>query len=315
MFSPPLTLAVTGASGFIGTHLLARLSARDDCRLRVLSRRPDPAFGSGCAVVQGDLADPRSLHALLDGADTLINLAWPSGLQGPSAHRRMAEGLARACLDSGVKRLLHVSTAMVVGRPGQRRVDEDTTCRPRSAYEHDKLAVEMQMRAALEGRLDFAVLRPTAVFGAGSLNLRKLAATLLEGPSWQRHLLRFFHGQRHMHLVPVEEVVDTLLFFAFLAEPLNGETYLVSADREPANRYQSVDALLGEALGIEARLSSRQLPAAWLKGALALLGRSQNDPQLYFDAAKLAARGFVPRQDFTAAIRAYAAWYRAEAGR
>ncbi len=311
----PLTLSIAGASGFIGSHLLDRLAERGGCRLRVLTRHADHSFPADCQVVRGDLADEQALGDFLAGADLLINLAWPSDILDVDGHRRLALGLGRACLDAGVGRVLHVSTATVVGRVAQRRVNERTPCQPANAYERGKLAAEEGLREALAGRLDYAVLRPTAVFGPGSLNLRKLAATLTTAPAWRRRLLRFLHGRRRLHLVSVDEVVDALLFLAFDPEPLGGETFIVSADRIPANQYQAVDALLGEALGVGARPATLHLPGALLGLGLRLLGRSQSDPSLHYDAAKLAARGFVGQHDFAAAIRAYGAWYRATEAR
>lgn len=306
----PSTLSIAGASGFIGSHLLARLADRDDCRVRVLTRQLGHRFPAGCEVIQGDLADGAGLDGFLGGSDLLINLAWPADTPDLDTHRRLATGLAEACLAAGVGRVLHVSTATVVGRTAQRRVNERTPCDPGNPYERSKLAVEEALRAALDGRLDYAVLRPTAVFGPGSLNLRTLAATLTEAPAWRRQALRFLQGRRRMHLVPVEDVVDALLFLAFSPEPLEGETYIVSADRHPANHYQAVDALLGDALGVGDRAASAHLPGALLSLVLRLRGRSQSDPYLHFDAAKLAARGFVGERDFAAAVRAYGEWYR-----
>ena len=74
----PLTVAVTGATGFLGQSVIAALSA-GDCQVRVLARR-EPlalagALGARLDVVLGSLDDRGSLGRLVQGADVVLHMA------------------------------------------------------------------------------------------------------------------------------------------------------------------------------------------------------------------------------------------------
>jgi len=70
-------IVVTGATGQAGSEVVRALAARGD-RVRAFVRDPGAAggkLGEGVELAVGDLADPRSVRAALDGADTLF--LWP----------------------------------------------------------------------------------------------------------------------------------------------------------------------------------------------------------------------------------------------
>src|SRR3990172_1438621 len=83
------TFLITGATGFIGQHLIARLLA-EDCGVRALSRGPADLAGplranlSGLESVSADITDPASLSGVCDGVEVVINLAGALGRWGVS---------------------------------------------------------------------------------------------------------------------------------------------------------------------------------------------------------------------------------------
>src|ERR1700719_500947 len=111
MTSGPI-VALTGATGFIGSHLLQRLPHRG-YHLRVLLRR-STALPAGCAsAVIGDLARPLNMAAALEGADAVVHSAGlahaMSGLPEEdyrSLNTEATVGLARAAQRAGVKRFI-----------------------------------------------------------------------------------------------------------------------------------------------------------------------------------------------------------------
>jgi nucleoside-diphosphate-sugar epimerase len=115
-----------------------------------------------------------------------------------------------------------------------------------------------------------------------------------------------------MHLVSVEDVVAAIVFLAFEQRSLEGNVFLISADDEPNNHYQAVDAILGAALGKPMPMSALCLPAVVLKKMLKFAGRSQADPRLIYDAGKLYAWGFRRTADFEAELQRFAQNYQAE---
>ena len=107
----PLVL-VTGATGYVGGRLLARLEARG-ARLRCLARRPEflaPRVRPDTEVVRGDVSDPASLPPALAGVDTAYYLVhlMAAGERFAEADRDAAQNFARAARDAGVRRIVYL---------------------------------------------------------------------------------------------------------------------------------------------------------------------------------------------------------------
>ncbi|WP_116451242.1 NAD-dependent epimerase/dehydratase family protein [Blastococcus litoris] len=194
-----LTVAVTGATGNVGTALLRRLTAPGSgvAEVRGLARRrpPDIAPYAGVRWHLTDLGEEASLEELpgfLDGADAVVHLAW--ALQPgrrPDVLRRVnvegTERVARAAAAAGVAQFVHMSSigAYTGGAVGQ-RVTEDwpTTGVQSSQYSRDKSEAERVVREVL-GRqpTTLTVVRPTLVLQpeAGSEIGRYFLGPLLFG--------------------------------------------------------------------------------------------------------------------------------------
>ena len=175
-----LRVAVTGASGNVGTALLRRLTAPGSgaADVRGLSRRipPDTAPYDGVRWFLTDLGEAASEQVLaefLDGVDAVVHLAW--ALQPgrhPEALRRVnVEGtrrVVRAAVAAGVEHVVHMSSlgAYAPGASGT-KVTEDwpTTGIPTSQYSRDKAEAERAVRELLGRHPEVvgAVVRPTLV--------------------------------------------------------------------------------------------------------------------------------------------------------
>jgi nucleoside-diphosphate-sugar epimerase len=153
------TVAVTGATGFIGAHVVRRLHA-DGWRVRILARRPvDPArFCTGVEANQGSLDDEPSLRRLLAGATAVVHIA------GLIKARSRAE-FFRTNAD-GVARLATIAAAA----PAPPRFVLMSSLAARapelSDYAASKLAGEETLIAA-GNALRWSILRPPAVYGPG----------------------------------------------------------------------------------------------------------------------------------------------------
>lgn len=304
-----MTFCVTGATGFIGHHLLARLAAMTPTPIvRCLSRRPPTPTDSAPnapAFFQGDLLNPGSLEKLLVPEATVLNLAF-IGDRPERENLRAASELANACVRAGVRRLIHLSTATVVGRVSTDLVDETTECNPMTEYEKVKLSVENTLlQAAAE--LEVAVLRPTAVFGPGGKNLVKLGRDLVSRSAFERYLAACFHGCRRMNLVSVEVVVEAIHLLATTPAIIGSQIYLVSDDEVESNNYRAVEDRFLRAFD-RARYPLPVVPLLPLvqRSVLALLGRSNTSPRRNYSCSKLLALGLVKPVDFENAIDAYA---------
>ena len=109
--SRPLIL-LTGATGYVGGRLLRVLEERGE-RLRCVSRRPEllaRRVSSRTEVVAGDVLDPGSMRAALDGVHTVFYLVHSMGSSRPfdDADRAAATGFADAARAAGVQRVIYL---------------------------------------------------------------------------------------------------------------------------------------------------------------------------------------------------------------
>ena len=166
-----MTVVVFGGSGFIGSHLAARLSAQ--CvRVIVPTRRAERAkhltFLPRVEVVEADIHDDATLRGLLDGADAAINLVGllhsrrgtPYGPDFKRAHVELPRRIVAACAARRVPRYLHMS-ALGAAASGP------------SMYQRSKADGEVAARA--EPSVAATIFRPSVVFGEGDRFLNTFA--------------------------------------------------------------------------------------------------------------------------------------------
>jgi NADH dehydrogenase len=166
---PHSRILVLGGSGFIGTHVVSRLSAQG-LRVLVPTRHRERArhliLLPTVDVVEVDLYRPGALAALVEGCDAVVNLvgvlqgraggkADPWGPDFGRAHIDLPAALVEACRQRKVRRLVHVS-ALGVTDGGKNTLP--------SRYLRSKAAGEEKIRQARD--LDWTILRPSVVFGA-----------------------------------------------------------------------------------------------------------------------------------------------------
>ncbi len=160
-------IAITGATGFIGTHLVAHLLATG-CALQLLTRTPRPAQPN-VTWIDGDLSDEAATALLVADSDMLIHLAGT--VRGASRSDFDAVNVvgtrhvARAAAQAGVSRVLAVST-LAAREPGLSHY---------AASKHDGEGV---MRQFCD---DATVLRPAAVYGPGDRELTPLFDLMRRG--------------------------------------------------------------------------------------------------------------------------------------
>ena len=309
------TIAITGASGYIGKHLLAQLEQLGDVRIKVLSRRRglEPGaseFGSGVELVEGDLHRPDSLQSFLEPGCTVVHLAY---LQGKSEAENLAAtaNLLDACKASGIQRIIHVSTAAVVGRVPDDIITEKTVCHPVSEYGITKLKIEKAILDAGASRFDVGILRPTAVFGPKGGSLNKLIGSLTAGKNLRNYLKSCLFNKRRMNLVSVANVVAAIIFMVKREENFNGEVFIVSEDDNPGNNFADVERLLMNQLQLKSyQVPTVSIPLGVLTFLLKVLGKNDANPRCNFDSRKLLALGFRRPVEFEAGLKNYCDWYR-----
>jgi nucleoside-diphosphate-sugar epimerase len=229
---------VTGATGFIGQHVVRALLAGPDVSVRVLARSPArvrEVFGPAAESIEvrlGDLTDAVSLATLCQGVDFVIHSgsAVPYAFRGAApaseftwVNLRGTEHLAKEALRAGVRRWVQVSSTAAMGTPRERTVDETTPCRPTSPYQVSKRASEeVLLQLQRERGLEVAIVRPCLVAGEGKRGgeLLKVFRLCAKG------IFPVIGGRLEIEkpLVAVDDVVQALLLAATRG---TGGVYLV----------------------------------------------------------------------------------------
>jgi UDP-glucose 4-epimerase len=164
-------IALTGATGFIGRHLLRELPRRS-YRVQVLLRRPSELPEGASGAIIGDLAAPQNMAAALRGVDAVVHSAGLAhAMSGhPEDDYRVLNteatvGLARAAERAGVKRFVFLSSIRAQSGPVADTVlTEALPAQPTDPYGRSKLAAEEGL-ATLS--IDWVALRPVLVYGPG----------------------------------------------------------------------------------------------------------------------------------------------------
>lgn len=303
------TIAITGASGYVGGKLISALLRDGSFRVKVLSRTGvlDGPVPAGVELLKGDLLMPASLQGFLEPGCLVVNLVylWSAGEDANMAAMR---NLAAQCRAAGVSRLVHVSTAAVVGRVDGDLVDEATACAPTSEYGITKFKVEALLREESQSGFDLVILRPTAIFGPGAEPLKKLANDLLAGSRFRNYLKSSLFGRRRMNLVHIDDVVAAILFVASQAGAFSAGVFIVSDDDAQANNFRDVESALMRGFGLpDYPLPRLPLPLGVLRTLLLLLGRNNINPRCNYSGQKLQGLGFRRPMGFEAGLAGYIA--------
>jgi nucleoside-diphosphate-sugar epimerase len=171
-----LTIAVTGADGFIGRAVCVELEGRCH-RVRRITRTADAAHDAGSRFVP-DVASAEGLETVLAGCDAIVHLAARAHVLKESEPDPEAEfervnvggtvRLAEAAVRAGLKRFVFVSSIGVNGSssPGAPFTEADPPA-PAEPYARSKLHAERALLTAAAGSLEVVIVRPPMVYGPG----------------------------------------------------------------------------------------------------------------------------------------------------
>ena len=327
---------VTGAKGFIGTHLVGALRAigADVTALDLdVSNAVSP--GSGVNWIQGDLFDADTLDRALRGADTVIHLVAKthdfSAVEDEEEYHRInvigTRRLLEACRPGGVRHVIYFSSVKAMTEESEGILDETFPPRPTTAYGRTKLAAEEDVRqAGLAKGFRTTTFRLPMVYGPGNKgNVYRMIAAVDRG-----RFALIGRGENRRSMVYVKNVVEATLTVARRRD-LPNDVYLVTdgTDYTVRELYEAIArglgrrpipfgiphavarllAHLGDAGG---RLTGRSLP--FNSGALAKL-----TGDLRFSSERIRREaGFTPAYALQEAIGETVDWYRsvaAEGGR
>ncbi|NCR11481.1 MAG: NAD-dependent epimerase/dehydratase family protein [Microcystis aeruginosa SX13-11] len=188
------TILVTGATGFIGRHLLPVLhqqgwqttaAVRDDFR--------QPLSIPIKAIQVGEIDDMTDWQEALLGIDTVIHLAGRSHIlhetiSNPEAafikvNTKGTINLVKQSLKAGVKHFIFVSSIHAMAAESDNILNENSPCHPDSPYGGSKLQAEQALiNLAKDSNMTWTIFRPTLVYGPGNPgNMERLMKLIKRG--------------------------------------------------------------------------------------------------------------------------------------
>lgn len=232
-------VVVTGAAGFLGSKLVARLSDAGAPLVRVL-RQPSPGIEGGTDIV-GDVRDKALWECCVPGASVVFHLAAQTSAS-------VSDNDPRADWEHNVLPILHLldlcakeeskpavvfaSTATIFGIPDRNPVDESFPDRPLTAYDlHKKLAEDYLEHYVRRGLAVGTALRLPNVYGPGPLArgdrgvLNRMIVRALNGES----LTVYGSGEQVRDYIYVDDVVEAFLAAARHAPALNGRHFVIGS--------------------------------------------------------------------------------------
>ncbi len=256
---------VTGATGFIGKHVVRALCDRGD-HVRTFGRNQevlDQLASWGCEVVQGDLRDAecvaracQDMHVVCHAG--ALSSPWGRARDFHACNVLGTENVLAGCRSHSVARCVYISSPSVTSRDAEmleQREDAPFPRRAISRYSASKQRAEQLVRAASWSGFDRVILRPKAVFGPGD---QALLPRLLRSAK-QNRLRQIGDGRNRVDLTYVGNVVDAVLAAIDRSEAA-GQTFLITNDEHPVI-WDIIRAVCRE-LGYRDDFGSLPAPAA-----------------------------------------------------
>jgi len=318
---------VTGAAGFMGSHLVEHL-VRLGGRLRASAReRKDTSFfdNLGVEFIGADLTKPETLPRLFEGGvdrvfhlGAICNFSTPYKMLYPT-NVLGVDHMTRLALEAKVKRYIHVSSTSVYGPYKGAPYTEESDRAPQEAYGTSKRDGENIVRKRIDEGLPALICRPCTVYGprctdgAGKAFSRPTAITAIPGS-----------GKQLLSNVRAEDVASAVEHVSHLDDAV-GQAYNISEDSHPT--LEGALRLAAHAFGTKP--PKIHLPLGIVKAAARLDGlisrRKGTIPDLEYDAVRYLYDDYVVDNtklkntgykliypDFTESMKQMEQWYRGQ---
>jgi CDP-glucose 4,6-dehydratase len=315
---------VTGAHGFVASHLAQALLTRGDT-VRVLDR-PDPRLADiggprrsaldlldlrdQVELAEGDLRDAEAVSSAVAGCDsvfhlaaqTIVGVARESPVETLEVNVRGAWNVFEACREHGVERVVFASSDKAYGTSPELPYREDFPLRAAYPYDASKAAADIIARSYANAYgVPLAVTRFANIYGGGDLNFSRLipetTIAVLEG----RPPVIRSDGSPERDFLHVDDAVSAYLAIAEALDGANARGEAFNAGGERPHSVREVVDLIAEAAGTG--IEPEYLGSGTPDGEI--------DRQ-YVDSTKLRElTGWRPEVELAEGLRNTLDWYRA----
>ncbi|MHC4942398.1 MAG: NAD-dependent epimerase/dehydratase family protein [Planctomycetota bacterium] len=316
---------VTGASGFVGSHLTEAL-LKKGVQVRALVRGPDRLRWvkdlQGLEKAYGSLEHPSSLARAIEGVDLIFHVAGVVKAEKEKTYfavnAKGTENLIEAALrnQDAIKRFVYVSSQAAAGPSSlDRPIDEDDPPRPITPYGRSKLEGERIVLAARD-RLAVTVIRPPAVFGPRDVDIFLYFKMARQGfvpiPGF---------GKRRVSAVYVLDLVQGILLAAENPKAAGKTYFITSGDYDWIQIAGGLRAAVGRGMAVRIPSWLMQAVAAVSEAVGKLLNKpvalNRNKARELVQRAWLCSMerarkelGYHPAWPLETAMASTAAWYR-----
>jgi nucleoside-diphosphate-sugar epimerase len=243
------TILITGATGFIGRHVVRRLggvaSLRLICIVRGGERHPhaESLLNAGAALIAGDFCDEALVQKIFTehSIDQVIHMGAIRGGRVATAadYRRVnvegTELLLREAHKHKIRKFIYCSSVGVYGAiPAKVPADLNTPFRGENQYHQSKIDAEQAVQSYIDKGLNAYIVRPSVTYGSGDDGFAETVTRLVK-----QRLLFLPRTDHHIHLVDVEKVAEVFLNLVLADECT--QRVLIAADNDAIRFRDLVD--------------------------------------------------------------------------
>ncbi|KXK02560.1 MAG: NAD-dependent epimerase/dehydratase family protein [Ignavibacteriaceae bacterium] len=243
---------VTGGTGFVGSHLIDRLLAKNVEVFALKRKTSDTKWLDAKKInyVEGDLFSDNILKDTIKNVDYVFHVAGVIKAKNYTDYER-GNNIATKNLveishevNPNLKKFVHISSLAVCGpAPDKEPITEEYTPKPITSYGETKLKAEQELHK-FRDKLNYTIIRPPAVFGPRDKEILIYFKTYNNGLN---SIIGF--KEKFLSLVYIDELIDGIILAAE-SDASNGQTYFICMD--DAFNWDQIGAVTGELLNKKA---------------------------------------------------------------
>lgn len=232
-----MNILVTGATGFIGSHLVEALVSKGHNVYGLVHNKEKAEFleNLGAKAVYGDLLDKNSLRLAVKDANAVFHLG--AVLHATTKDKKTfyevnvigTKNLIEACSELGVKKFVHCSSVGVHGIIKNPPANESYSCKPTTDYDKSKYEAEKLVHSFMQNtKMNIVIVRPAAiVYGPRDFSAMYGLFKAIQN----KKFMIIGNGKNVIHTIYVKNLVNGMIL-AFENNNANGQTYILADETQ-----------------------------------------------------------------------------------